>query len=103
MQELTNADFEHANQASYDLSLQYKRQNEWDQAVQIWEKLFASSDVHLALKAGIELAKYQEHREKDARSALSVTESLLSFSTLSQRETEELEKRKKRLLRKAGQ
>ncbi|WP_144462823.1 ribonuclease H-like domain-containing protein [Bacillus pumilus] len=103
LQELTNADFEHANQASYDLSLQYKRQNEWDQAVQIWEKLFASSDVHLALKAGIELAKYQEHREKDARSALSVTESLLSFSTLSQRETEELEKRKKRLLRKAGQ
>lgn len=27
-------------------------------------ELFASSDVHLALKAGIELAKYKEHREK---------------------------------------
>ncbi|MCM3037236.1 ribonuclease H-like domain-containing protein [Bacillus pumilus] len=103
LQELTNADFEHANQASYDLSLQYKRQNKWDQAVQIWGELFASSDVHLALKAGIELAKYKEHREKDARSALSITDSLLSFSSLSQRETEELEKRKKRLLRKAGQ
>ena len=103
LQELTNADFEHANQASYDLSLQYKRQKKWEQAVQIWWELFASSDVHLALKAGIELAKYKEHREKDARSALSVTESLLSFSSLSQRETEELEKRKKRLLRKAGQ
>ncbi|WP_144472113.1 ribonuclease H-like domain-containing protein [Bacillus pumilus] len=103
LQELTNADFEHANQASYDLSLQYKRQNKWEQAVQIWGELFASSDVHLALKAGIELAKYKEHREKDARSALSITESLLSFSSLSQRETEELEKRKKRLLRKAGQ
>ncbi|WP_368930147.1 ribonuclease H-like domain-containing protein [Bacillus pumilus] len=103
LQELTNADFEHANQASYDLSMQYKRQNKWDQAVQIWGGLFASSDVHLALKAGIELAKYKEHREKDTRSALSITESLLSFSSLSQRETEELEKRKKRLLRKAGQ
>ncbi|MGG1959871.1 ribonuclease H-like domain-containing protein [Bacillus pumilus] len=103
LQELTNADFEHANQASYDLSLQYKRQKKWEQAVQIWGELFASSDVHLALKAGIELAKYKEHREKDTRSALSVTESLLSFSSLSQRETEELEKRKKRLLRKAGQ
>ncbi len=103
LQELTNADFEHANQASYDLSLQYKRQKKWEQAVQIWGGLFASSDVHLALKAGIELAKYKEHREKDTRSALSVTESLLSFSSLSQRETEELEKRKKRLLRKAGQ
>ncbi|WP_224925687.1 ribonuclease H-like domain-containing protein [Bacillus pumilus] len=103
LQELTNADFEHADQASYDLSLQYKRQSKWEQAVQIWGELFASSDVHLALKAGIELAKYKEHREKDARSALSVTESLLSFSSLSQRETEELEKRKKRLLRKAGQ
>ncbi|ABV62623.1 ribonuclease H-like domain-containing protein [Bacillus pumilus] len=103
LQELTNADFEHADQASYDLSLQYKRQKKWKQAVQIWGELFASSDVHLALKAGIELAKYKEHREKDTRSALSVTESLLSFSSLSQRETEELEKRKKRLLRKAGQ
>lgn len=103
LQELTNADFEHANQASYDLSMQYKRQKKWKQAVQIWGELFASSDVHLALKAGIELAKYKEHREKDTRSALSVTESLLSFSSLSQRETEELEKRKKRLLRKAGQ
>ncbi|WP_144523705.1 ribonuclease H-like domain-containing protein [Bacillus pumilus] len=103
LQELTNADFEHANQASYDLSLQYKRQNEWDEAVRIWETLFTSSNVHLALKAGIELAKYKEHREKDARSALSITESLLSFSSLSQRETEELEKRKKRLLKKAGQ
>lgn len=64
MQKLTDADFEHANQASYDLSLQYKRQNEWDEAVQIWEKLFKSSDVHLALKAGIELAKCKEHRQK---------------------------------------
>ncbi|PRR92888.1 ribonuclease H-like domain-containing protein [Bacillus sp. NMCN1] len=103
LQELTDADFEHANQASYDLSLQYKRQKEWDEAVQIWEKLFESNDVHLALKAGIELAKYKEHRQKDARSALSITESLLSFSSLSQRDTEGLEKRKKRLLRKAGQ
>lgn len=65
--------------------------------------LFESSDLHLALKAGIELAKYKEHREKDASSALSITESLLSFSSLSQRDIEELEKRKKRLLRKAGQ
>ncbi|MEH2999622.1 ribonuclease H-like domain-containing protein [Bacillus pumilus] len=103
LQKLTDADFEHANQASYDLSLQYKRQNEWDEAVQIWEKLFKSSDVHLALKAGIELAKCKKHRQKNARSALSITESLLSFSSLSQRDTEELEKRKKRLLRKAGQ
>ncbi|MEK4790543.1 MULTISPECIES: ribonuclease H-like domain-containing protein [Bacillus] len=103
LQELTDADFEHANQASYDLSLQYKRQNEWDEAVQIWGGLFESSDLHLALKAGIELAKYKEHREKDASSALSITESLLSFSSLSQRDIEELEKRKKRLLRKAGQ
>ncbi|MER3126354.1 ribonuclease H-like domain-containing protein [Bacillus pumilus] len=103
LQQLTNADFEHANEASYDLSLQYKRQNEWDEAVQIWGKLFESSDAHLALKAGIELAKYKEHRQKDARSALSITESLLTFSSLSQRDAEELEKRKKRLLRKAGQ
>ncbi|MCM3147354.1 ribonuclease H-like domain-containing protein [Bacillus pumilus] len=103
LRELTDADFEHANQASYDLSLQYKRQNEWDEAVQIWGKLFKSSDLHLALKAGIELAKYKEHREKDVSSALSITESLLSFSSLSQRDIEELEKRKKRLLRKTGQ
>ncbi|KPN15367.1 hypothetical protein AKG37_00705 [Bacillus australimaris] len=103
LRELTGANFKHANQAAYDLSLQYKRLNEWDEAIRIWETLFESSDVHLALKAGIELAKFREHRQKDARSALSITESLLAFSSLSQRDTEELEKRKKRLLRKAEQ
>ena len=64
LRELTGADFEHANQAAFDLSLQYKRLNEWDEAVRIWETLFESSDVHLALKAGIELAKCKEHRQK---------------------------------------
>ncbi|PCK21070.1 hypothetical protein CEY02_09930 [Bacillus pumilus] len=103
LQELTDAEFEHANQAAYDLSLQYKRLNQWDEAVRIWKDLFESNDVHLALKAGIELAKYEEHRQKDAESALSMTQSLLALSSLSERDIEALEKRKTRLLRKAGQ
>ncbi|MBD3858602.1 ribonuclease H-like domain-containing protein [Bacillus sp. 28A-2] len=103
LRELTNAEFEHANQAAYDLSLQYKRLSQFDEAARIWKDLFESNDVHLSLKAGIELAKYEEHRQKNARSALSITQTLLSLSSLSERDIKELEKRKKRLLRKAGQ
>ncbi|MGM0755273.1 MAG: ribonuclease H-like domain-containing protein [Bacillota bacterium] len=103
LRELTDAEFEHAKKAAYDLSLQYKRLNQWDEAIRIWKDLFESNDVHLALKAGIELAKYEEHRQKNATSALSITQSLLSLPSLSERDMKELEKRKKRLLRKAGQ
>ncbi|AOZ90290.1 hypothetical protein BK049_17175 [Bacillus xiamenensis] len=103
LQELTGTEFEHENHAAYDLSLQYKRLNQWDEAVRIWRRLFESNDVHVALKAGVELAKHEEHGQKDASAALSITESLLSLSSLSERDIEALEKRKKRLLRKAGQ
>ncbi|OLP65035.1 hypothetical protein BACPU_19910 [Bacillus pumilus] len=103
LRELRDAKFEHANQAAFDLSLQYKRMNQWDEAVHIWKDLFSANEYHLTLKAGIELAKYEEHREKDARSALSIVQTLLALPILSEREFGELEKRKKRLLRKAGQ
>ncbi|MCY7689365.1 ribonuclease H-like domain-containing protein [Bacillus altitudinis] len=103
LQELTGAAFEHADQAAYDLSLQYKRLKQWDEAACIWRRLFESSDVHLRLKAGVELAKYEEHRQKDPKAALSITQTLLSRSSLSERDIVELDKREKRLLRKAGQ
>lgn len=102
LQELSDVEFEHANQAAYDLSMQYKRLNQWHEAVRIWKDLFESNDFYLTLKAGVELAKYEEHRQKDASSALSIVQSLLSRLSLSERDTEALEKRKKRLLRKTG-
>ncbi|WMT27477.1 hypothetical protein RE735_09955 [Bacillus aerius] len=61
------------------------------------------SDVHVRLKAGVELVKYEEHRQKDPKAALSITQTLLSRSSLSERDIVELDKREKRLLRKAGQ
>ncbi|WMT27476.1 hypothetical protein RE735_09950 [Bacillus aerius] len=42
LQELTGAAFEHADQAAYDLSLQYKRLKQWDEAACIWRRLFES-------------------------------------------------------------
>ncbi|MFS0657159.1 ribonuclease H-like domain-containing protein [Bacillus sp. 179-C3.3 HS] len=103
LQDLKGADFVQVNQASFDLSLLYKKTNRLDEAVRIWRELFESNELHLTLKAGVELAKYEEHRQKDAKSALQIVQTLLSLSTLSEREIELLEKRKKRLMRKAGQ
>ena len=50
-------------------SLAFKREGDWSEAVAIWEQL-AEGDSGEALRAEIELAKYYEHRVKDAASAL---------------------------------
>ncbi|HHX75362.1 MAG TPA: hypothetical protein GX699_10715, partial [Firmicutes bacterium] len=57
------------------LSLVYKKQGKWREAAGIWGKLVRTG------RGGplpyLELAKYYEHREKNYRAALAMTEYLL--------------------------
>ena len=50
-------------------SLAFKRQGEWAQAVELWQRL-TDTDTAEAYRAHVELAKYYEHRVKDAANAL---------------------------------
>ena len=81
--------------AGKELSLYHKRTGNWNEAVRIWGQLWSERK---SIFAGIELAKYYEHREKNLRSAIEITESMLElerFKLLPYRE--ELEKRRQRL------
>jgi uncharacterized protein YprB with RNaseH-like and TPR domain len=49
--------------AFYDLSFYYKRQERWEEAVDLWQRAIRES--HGRLYPFVELAKYYEHRAKD--------------------------------------
>jgi hypothetical protein len=53
----------------YLQSLSYKKGGRFSEAVALWEKIASNSTTESFL-AGIELAKYYEHRAKDMRKAL---------------------------------
>lgn len=95
-------EFESGNsKAGEFLSLYYKRSNDWENAVFIWEKL---NDRGLNIFGAIELAKFYEHREKNYRKALSYIDPLLKGPLrVSQFLKEELIHRKKRLLKKINE
>jgi uncharacterized protein YprB with RNaseH-like and TPR domain len=79
------------------LSLHYKRLGRWREAVKVWEAMAGEEDLFAAL----ELAKYHEHRAKDARTALEWVTRIASWEpVLSHSERYELERRRARLVRK---
>jgi uncharacterized protein YprB with RNaseH-like and TPR domain len=63
------------HRCAYLLSMHYKRQEKWDEALHIWQRLF-NNDKNLS--AGLELAKYWEHKEKQYKKALAIVEDLLT-------------------------
>ncbi len=67
---LTEADF---GLAVKRLSILQKKRGDFDQALRLWEQAAAQGHIY----AHIEMAKYYEHRRRDARTALQWTRSAL--------------------------
>jgi uncharacterized protein len=79
------------------LGLHYKRSGLHSAARKIWEQLWGE---RADPAAGIELAKYFEHRVKDYRQALRLTEAVYSSRFFEEGEKEAIMQRLKRLRRK---
>ncbi|MCM3440747.1 ribonuclease H-like domain-containing protein [Metabacillus halosaccharovorans] len=64
-------------QAKFALSLLYKKQKNWKQAVMLWEEIVSeSASKEVSFKATVELAKFYEHQEKDFLKAMEYTDIL---------------------------
>jgi uncharacterized protein YprB with RNaseH-like and TPR domain len=74
---LHKASAEGNHRCAYILSMYYKKQGKWDEALKIWQQLFYDNKN---LSAGLELAKYWEHKEKQYNKALSIVEDLLTHT-----------------------
>ncbi|SEM25135.1 hypothetical protein SAMN04489760_1088 [Syntrophus gentianae] len=62
-------------EARQSLSLIYKRANQWDKAVNLWEDLLKENPENIF--AAEELAKWHEHRRKDFESAFRLVDDIL--------------------------
>ncbi|WFA03439.1 ribonuclease H-like domain-containing protein [Bacillus sp. HSf4] len=108
LKELELERFEQSERASFDLSMQYKKQGKLEKAAGLWVKLQNGADGKTVFRAGIELAKYFEHQVRDIPAALRTTQHLLERCSpekveLTEREREALDLRRQRLKRKYGQ
>lgn len=105
---LQDVSFPQAERAKFDLSLLYKKKGKSKDAAQIWRKLLSATTLEIRHDAGIELAKYKEHKEREFEAALEITTELLSvFEEANQlkhtKKMKELKIRQKRLIRKITQ
>jgi uncharacterized protein YprB with RNaseH-like and TPR domain len=83
--------------AGIPLSMKMKRHGQWEEAAEIWMRMTESRSMFAAL----ELAKYHEHKGRDAARALETVQLLLSWNLpLGRVERTEVQKRKARLERK---
>jgi uncharacterized protein YprB with RNaseH-like and TPR domain len=90
---------ETAREAGRELSLLYKRSEQWPAAVAIWEGMMRREEGNLF--ALVELAKWCEHRRRDFRQALALTMRACSCADrLSPEERADLARRRERLERK---
>jgi uncharacterized protein YprB with RNaseH-like and TPR domain len=84
--------------AGIPLSLKLKRLGRWEEAAEIWTRMTESGR---SMFAALELAKYHEHRIRDAAQALETVQLLLSWNLpLDRAARAEVQKRKARLERK---
>jgi hypothetical protein len=90
---------ETAREAGRELSLLYKRSDQWPAAVAIWEEMARRDGEDLF--ALVELAKWCEHRRRDFRRALALTmRACACAGRLSPEELSDLARRRERLERK---
>jgi uncharacterized protein len=84
--------------AAKELGLYYKRNKDYKAAFEVWKRMYTNRQ---SIFAGIELAKHLEHREKEIKKALLITEEILSFERIRIKSIiSELEKRRSRLKNK---
>ncbi|KMY54576.1 hypothetical protein AC623_12130 [Bacillus sp. FJAT-27231] len=87
--------------ASHALAFHFKREKEWDQAVNLWKRVCEKGKLPERIEAHIELSKYYEHQRKCYGQALHHAEEAHRLhNNTSKRMEEDLIKRKKRLERK---
>ena len=80
------------------LSLYYKRRGAWKEAVALWTRMAAERKSFFA---GVELAKYFEHRERDPGKAMEWVQAILSWQLpLDRHLRSELSHRRQRLSKK---
>ncbi|WP_318153063.1 ribonuclease H-like domain-containing protein [Metabacillus arenae] len=65
------------NKSNLQIANFLKRKGEFQQAARLWRDVFEKSKGMSKFKAGIELAKFYEHREKDLNQALKVVREML--------------------------
>lgn len=94
------------DEANYNLSLHYKKQKEWNKAIESWKEIIHSSNNKtITCKASIELAKYYEHKEKNYMDAIHYSELVYKMVNESEQvllklDIRDVEKRINRLKRK---
>jgi len=71
-----------AEEAALKLSLHFKRQGRWQEAIKIWKE--AAANNPLSIPALVELAKYYEHKEGRFQTALELTEKALTLARTNQ-------------------
>ncbi len=69
-----------AEEANLELSLHFKREGKWEEAVAIWQESVKNN--HINPRAYIELAKYYEHHCHDYQAALQLTEKAIAVTRL---------------------
>lgn len=72
-----------AEEAALELSIYFKRQSNWAEAVTIWRELIKNNSANPT--AYIELAKYYEHRCGEYRSALELTRQAIAIANCDSR------------------
>ncbi|MGG3624132.1 ribonuclease H-like domain-containing protein [Bacillus gobiensis] len=105
LKNLRHVTFDKTEHANLDLSFLYKKKGYYSEASEIWLSLLAATNLKVRHDAGIELAKYKEHQEKEYESALEITTALLhdyeeAKDLKNEKRIESLKRRQKRLLRK---
>lgn len=97
-----------AGKAKLALAALHKKEKNWDGALLLWEEVFREGANSHRIAAGLELAKYFEHRAKDSATALEYSIAAYDlwkqqqriFKTGKQDELAEFQKRIQRLERK---
>ncbi len=69
-----------AQEAALKLSLHFKRQGRWEEALKIWEETIEKNPCNIPVL--IELAKYYEHRAGQFQTALDLTEKALILARI---------------------
>lgn len=87
--------------AKLQYSLALKSLGHLEEASRIWQSAVSDTDDDKAFGHLLELAKYQEHRQKDVETALETVELLLGLETTPRRKKELLH-RQKRLINKVS-
>jgi len=82
--------------AGFYLARRYRRGGQWERAREIWEEIYRRQR---SITAGVELAKYYEHRSRDYRLALDVVQEALVWPHAASFRAS-LQHRKERLVRK---